>query len=238
MNRILLVMPWLVGCAGPAALPPAPPALPAATTVCYAGRSTGMGQRARTIARRTVDPAARQITEDVSHDDAGSHGARSFHVVMAVVGDHFTMTETGGAFRGTGTLVGDPWRWTSWTSTSEIPKAGITVESDDEVTPTALKATKQIKKDGKLLATTTEELASFDCADWDKVKAALAVPALDTAACERACRNFATLKYWQGADAAISALPATQQAAARTQKAVASSRASSRAACRRARPRA
>ena len=173
-----------------------PVAAPVASTACYAGYSSGMGQRARTIARRTVDPAAHQIIEDRSHDDAGAHGAKSFHVVMTVDGDHFTMTESGGAFSGTGTLVGEPWQWSAWTSVSQIPNAGITIESSDELTSAGMKATKQIKKDGKLLATTTDELQTIDCADWDSVKAALAVPILDRAACDRACRNFATLKFW------------------------------------------
>ena len=192
----------LVGCSGPARPTTATPAaLPAASTACYAGVTTAMGQRARTIARRTIDPAAGRIIEDVSHDDAGAHGARSFHVVMMVQGDRFTMEEAGGAFTGSGTLVGEPWRWTSWSSSSRIAKANIDVESDDELTPIGMKATKQIRKDGKVLATTTEELATFDCAEWDKHVAALAVPALDAALCERACRNYATLKFW----AAVSA---------------------------------
>jgi len=53
-----------------------------------------------------------------------------------VDGDQFTMVEAGGAFTGSGFLVGDPWRWTSWSSTSEIPHTGITVTSEDELTPT------------------------------------------------------------------------------------------------------
>ena len=219
MEHSALLVVGLVACSGPAARPPTAPARPpAASTACYAGVSTGMGQRARTIARRTIDPAARQIVEDVSHDDAGAHGAKRFHVVMTVDGDQFTMTEAGGAFSGTGNLVGEPWRWTAWTSTSKIPHTAITVEADDEVTETTLRSTKKIVQDGKLLATTTEELVAFDCADWDKVVAALAVPALDAAGCERACRNFATLRYWQRADAELAARPDADRAAARAQK--------------------
>ena len=218
MKRLATVV--ILGCSGPAKPPPAPPAaLPAATTVCYAGVSTGMGQRSRTIARRTVDPAAGQIVEDVSHDDAGAHGAKSFHVVMQIQGDRFTMTETGGAFAGTGTLAGEPWRWTSWSSTSQIPKVGVEVSSDDELTAKGMKATKEIRKDGKVLATTTEELAAFDCADWDKALAALALPVLDTAACERACRNYATLRFWAATDPQLASRPAAEREAARKDKA-------------------
>ena len=99
--------------------------------------------------------------------------------MMQIDGDRFTLSERSGAFAGSGTLAGEPWHWTSWSSTSQIAKEGIEVESDDELTPVGLKATKQIRMAGKVLATTTEELATFDCADWDKVVAALAVPALD-----------------------------------------------------------
>ena len=221
MTRLfgLPVLSLLAGCPGPAAPPPVVVALPAASTTCYAGLSNGMGQSARTIARRTVDPTARTITEDVSHDDSGPHGAKSFHVVMTVTGDHFTMTETGGAFAGDGTLAGEPWKWTAWASKAQIPKVGIEVDSDDELTETGMKATKKISQNGKVLATTVDDLKTFDCAQWDAVKAALAVPALDDAACDHACRNYATLKFWQAADAEIAALPEAARASKHAGKA-------------------
>jgi hypothetical protein len=218
MKRLALSL-TLAACTHPRG-PTAPAApLPAASTTCYAGTSTGMGQTARTIARRTVDPAAKQITEDVSHDDGGAHGAKSFHVVMAVEGDRFTMTEASNAFHGAGTLVGEPWRWTSWSSTSEIPNTGITVSSDDELTDTGMTATKRIMRDGKELATTRDVLTTFDCADWDKAVAALALPPLASGGCERACKNFAQLKYWANAEPEIAALPEADRAAARAEKA-------------------
>jgi hypothetical protein len=191
MKRALLL---LAACSAP---PAHPVELPAATTICYAGVASGMGQKSRTIARRTVDPAAHQIIEDVTHDQAGAHGAKSFHVVMDITGDHFTMTETGGAFTGSGTLTGEPWQWTSWSSVSQIPNTGIEVTSDDAVSPSEMRSTKQIRQKSELLATTEEVLQPFDCTQWDAEKAALAVPAADEAACDRACRNFATLKFWQ-----------------------------------------
>lgn len=206
------------GCSGstPRSITPAIP-LPAANTACYAGMSVGMGQSARTIARRIVNPTAGTITEDVSRDDL-AHGAKSFHVVMQVDGDHFTMTETGNAFRGSGALVGEAWQWTSWSSTAEIPNTGITVDSDDEITATGMTATKQIRRERKVIATTKDELKTFNCIDWDKAVAALAQPPLASGGCERACKNFAQLKYWERADAEISALPAGDQAPAKAQK--------------------
>lgn len=221
MTKTLAIVISLAACSGaqhpPASPPPAEPP-PPSTTTCYAGTSIGMGQSARTLARRTVDPAAHQITEDVSHDDQAAHGTKSFHVVMTVDGDHFTMTEANNAFRGSGTLVGDPWRWTSWSSTSEIPDTGITVDSDDEVTETGMTATKQIKRGGTVVGSTRDELKVFDCAKWDAAVVELANPPLDAVSCEKACRNFARLKYWERADAQIEALPAADRTAARTAK--------------------
>lgn len=222
MKRLTLLV--LAGCPGTA--PPPPPAVPveppAASVACYQGLSTGMGQTARVIARTTLDPAAGQILEEVVNNDGKA--AKAFRAVMTVDGNRFTMAEAGGAFRGTGTLTGEPWRWTSWTSASQIPNTTITVDSADELTPAGMKTTKQIKRDGTLVATTTEDLTSFDCAGWDRAQAALAAPVLDAAACDRACRNFATLKFWQRAEAAIASLPPADQASARSQKAAALAR--------------
>lgn len=218
-TRLVGLLSLLVGCSGPAAPAPAVPgAPPAKITLCYAGLTTGLGQRARTVMRRTVDPTARQIVEDVSHGDAGSHRVTQFHVVMDVAGDRFTMKETGGAFTGTGTLTGEPWRWTSWTSTSQLVGASIEVESDGELTETGIKIADQIRKDGNVVGTTAEQLKPFDCAEWDKATATLATPVLDRAACDRACRNYASLKYWSVADGEIASLPPAARDDARKQK--------------------
>lgn len=80
-------------------------------------------------------------------------------------------------------------------------------------------ATKQIKRDGKVLGTTKDELKTFDCARWDAAVAELAAPAINDASCGRACRNFATLRFWARADPAIAALPAGDHAAERTKQA-------------------
>jgi hypothetical protein len=229
MKRLAIMLSCGLGCSGTSvsssvAHPVAPvehsaPAAP--TTVCYAGVSSAGDHKVRTIARRTVDPAARQIVEDVSHNETGTYGTKRFHVVMNVDGDHFTMKEASGAFTGTGTLVGAPWQWTSWTSISQVPEAGVEVESRDELTPTGIQATKQIRKDGKVVTTAVEQLAAFDCAEWDAAEAALAAPVLDQALCDHACRNYATVMYWSTADAEIARLPPEARDEARKQKAAA-----------------
>jgi len=222
MKRIVVVIAAACGGSHPAAGPGPTLVTPdtnPAVTACYQGVSSGAGQRVQTVARRTVDPAHHQIVEDVVRGDAGS--VKAFHVVFAVDGAAFTMTETGGAFTGTGTLTGAPWHWTSWTSRSSqrIGGATIDVESRDELTCDGMVAHKEIRKDGQVVATTIDELATIDCAGWDAVRAALAVPVLDDALCDRACRRFATIKFAAAAEAEVNALPAEQRAAAGRKKA-------------------
>ncbi len=214
----------LIGCGGGNSAPVVPGAMLAdatapASTSCYQGVSRGAGQQVRTLVRRAVDPAARQIVEDVVHDDAG--GLKRFHVVLTVEGARFTMTEAGTGVTGTGTLVGEPWRWTSWTSTSRRPgaDAGIEIESHDQLTPTGKTARKQIRQAGAVIATIDDELTTLDCAGWDAAAAQLAVPVLDDALCDRACRQFATLKFAAAAEAALAALPAAARDEARRTKA-------------------
>src|SRR5512143_2646741 len=103
MKRIAVALLCGLGCSGSSIPPSAPPLAPveraapaAPTTVCYAGVSSAGDHQARTIARRTVDPAAGQIVEDVGHSETGTYGTRRFHVVMDVDGDRFRMKETGG----------------------------------------------------------------------------------------------------------------------------------------------
>lgn len=202
---------------GPTLAAPAEASAP--VTTCYQGVSSGAGQRVQTVSRRTVDRANRQIVEDVARGDAGD--VKAFHVVSKVDGNAFTMAEAGGAFTGSGTLTGPAWQWTSWVSRSaqQLGGASLEVESHDELTATGRIAHKEIRRDGAVVATAIDELTTFDCAGWDAARAALAVPALDDALCDRACRRFATIKFAIGAEAEITKLPEAERDAARRKKA-------------------
>jgi hypothetical protein len=221
MKRIVVVI--AAACGGTSA-PVAGPTLGdgapvAPVTACYQGVSSGAGQRVQTVARRTVDRANSQIIEDVARGDAGE--VRAFHVVMAVTGDAFTLREAGGAFTGSGTLSGPAWQWTSWVSRTTQLAGGSTVEveSREELTRAGLVAHKDIKKDGKVVASTIDELTAIDCAGWDTARAALAVPVLDDALCERSCRRYATLRFVASAEPELAKLPPDQREAAGKQKA-------------------
>ena len=214
---VLLALAACSGAPGPQPRPTLAAAPVAPTTACYQGTSSGAGQRVRTLVRRTMDPDAHQIVEDVVHGDAGA--VTAFHVVMAVTDATFTIRETAGGVTGTGTLTGPAWQWTSWSSTSQRTADGLEIESRHELTPTGRTAHKQVRKAGAVVATLVDELTTFDCAEWDTSKAALAVPALDDALCDRACRRFATLRYEAAAAAEIAALPADQRDEAKRRRA-------------------
>lgn len=182
MTRLALVLVAACG-STPVAKPVAP--LPAASTSCYAGIETANGAKTRVLLRRTVDPAAREIREDIGADK---------HSVATVEGDRFTVAGS----TTSGTLTGDPWRWTAWTSRAVVD--GTSIDAESELTATGLKSTKQARKDGKVLGTATDELQTFDCAKWDAAIAEVARPVLEVSACERACRNYAKLNYATVAD--------------------------------------
>jgi hypothetical protein len=145
---------------------------------CYAGpsqirlmpddRPVGEGT---IVARRTTDPAHATITEDVTTTFPGQP-VRSFAVTMAVSGSTFQMTERGGAFTGSGVLVGPAWAWTEWTSTSKLPD-GTVVTATDRTTPTGFAGDKTVASaDGVARVKITETVTEIDCADFDRRVAA------------------------------------------------------------------
>lgn len=109
-------------------------------STCYFGPSTQTAvdgserPGAELMVRRTVDRAASRIVEETARFDAvASVAPRRYMVVYEVDGDAFTLTETSGAFAGSGTFTaGEPWAWTAWTTTYTLP-SGIRVESKVEL---------------------------------------------------------------------------------------------------------
>ncbi len=119
---------------------------PAREVTCYLGTTKVKlpnGQQVATmdaLARRTVDPAASTIEEEVVN--FGPKQQR-YVVTMRVSGSTFTMTEKNQAFTGSGELHGEPWKWTSWHSTSNLPD-GSRVESTDKVTAEGIRVEKTV----------------------------------------------------------------------------------------------
>lgn len=143
------------------------------TTDYYEGTSTALLPTGRSVpngvilARRTVDPSAGTIVEDVVSDD---HRRPPSEVVieMRVHGTSFTMRMADGSSLGEGTLDGDPWQWPVWRSTSRLP-GGLRVESVDTLSGGALVAHKTIfGADGAVMLRTTERLSPTSAARFSE----------------------------------------------------------------------
>lgn len=126
------------------------------------------------LAQRTVSPSERSIREQVvSEDPRPGHAAREFNVLMRVTRSGFSMTESGGAFEGAGTLDGPAWRWTAWHSTSRLPD-GSRVESADTMNDDELHVRKRVfDASGALQIETTEQLKRIDAARYAARRAAM-----------------------------------------------------------------
>jgi hypothetical protein len=143
---------------------------PPGATHCYAGTGAttliATGQvvdQFDAVARRTTDPAASQIHEEMAV--GGSRPGR-YKVDMVVTGSKLVMKEAGGAFEGDGDLVGPAWAWRSWTTRSRMP-GGIEVTSTDTVQGDAILAEKTVVQNGAPLVRIIEKLAGVPCDDFD-----------------------------------------------------------------------
>lgn len=140
------------------------------TTDYYEGTSTALLPSGRSVpngvilARRTVDPSAGTIVEQVVSDDRRRPPAE-YVIEMRVQGGSFTMrVADSSSALGEGTLDGDPWRWPVWRSTSRLP-GGLRVESVDTLSGGVLVAHKTIiGADGAVMLRTTEQLSPISAA--------------------------------------------------------------------------
>ena len=153
----------------------------AATTQYYEGTSTATLTNGQSVpngvilARRTVDPAAGTIVEQVVSND-GRRPAAEHVIEMQVRGASFAMRYADGSPLGEGTLDGEAWRWATWRSTSRLP-GGLRVESVDTLLKGQLIAHKTIfGGDGALMLTTTERLSSIDAARFAQRRAEILRP--------------------------------------------------------------
>jgi hypothetical protein len=117
-----------------------------------------------TLVRRTVDEANSTILEDVSNVRPGSLDPPERYVVtFAVTGSAFTMTANrvspdpaSEVFTGSGSLVGEPWAWTAWTSHTVL-EDGSTVDSSDTLGDSVLVVEKHYYNENGILVVTIHE---------------------------------------------------------------------------------
>lgn len=181
MMRRTVVLVVFAACGGSSSRPATP--APATTTeaMCFDGTTTVLdpqrGQElstSRGAIRRVLDPAAGTIVEEVHTAEDG--GVAHYLVTAKVEGDHFTMTEAAGAFTGSGTLSGTPWRWDRWSSTSTLPE-GMEVISSDQLTSDGLAVEGKVSAGGQVVVTTRGQFATIPCAQFAAAVASLATPA-------------------------------------------------------------
>jgi hypothetical protein len=132
---------------------------------CYEGRTTiprpdrSSPQDLAIVIKRTVDPAAQEIDEQVIEFP---NAQLEFDLVEHVVGNAFTFEERNGLYRGTGTMeAGSPWGWTAWSWT--VRGGDLNIESHYQLTPEGLSIHRITPEfDAR------EELQAFDCSDYSR----------------------------------------------------------------------
>lgn len=122
------------------ATPPGPESA-AGRVLCFYGpvTQTPTGGQATVAAdlavRRTLEPdASRVVEETVRVERATDRRTRPYRTVYAIDGDSFTLHEESGAYAGTGTLEGEPWRWSAWDLDYRL-ESGIRVTGRYELRP-------------------------------------------------------------------------------------------------------
>jgi|GEM_PF-6835996 len=122
------------------AVPPGPESA-AGPVLCFYGpvTQTASGGEATVAAdlvvRRTLEPeASRVVEETVRIERAANRRTRPYRTLYDVDGDRFVLREEGGAYAGTGTLEGEPWRWSAWDLDYSL-ESGIRVTGRYEIRP-------------------------------------------------------------------------------------------------------
>jgi hypothetical protein len=138
--------------------------------IAATGGATGEAT-ADLLLRRTLEPGASRIVEASARFDRAAAGrARPYTVILDVDGDTVALRESEGAYSGTGTLHGEPWRWTSWDTTYTLT-SGIRVDAAYELRQAAdggllLHGEKTAYgPDGSLALTLLEELEHIPLAE-------------------------------------------------------------------------
>jgi hypothetical protein len=128
------------------------------------------------LVKREVKPTESRIVETVMMlSSRPGEPTKEYVAVFAVKGSKFTMKEQGGAFEGDGELIGQPWAWTAWASTSKIPgQHGGTLVSRDKLTERGMAVTKELSgPDGVVRVRMAEDYASIDGATYELLHAKL-----------------------------------------------------------------
>ena len=118
------------------------------------------------LVKRSLYPAEGLLIEIDACVRAGAAKATEFVLVAAVAGSVYRFVELGGAFRGSGTLSGPAWAWTSWKSRSTMGDGGV-VESSDRMTGAGIETDKKyFNAAGALVVNMREDLRPISKDDY------------------------------------------------------------------------
>lgn len=163
--RCSLLLLSLAACAG----------LPEPSTQYFSGTSLTTSPDGQTVyseetsrVRRSIDPEAGQITEEVV---LSVSGASETVLVQLDGGNVFSASDDSGYFEGTITFTeGDDWAWTAWTYDLTFTDGSGGLTGEGSLTDTALTTDKQIlEPGGAVVALVQEDLAVIDEATWSEL---------------------------------------------------------------------
>ena len=152
---------------------------PTAKTTYYLGESKVMRPDGLplgnlvALVKREVKPAESTIVETVLMvSSRPGEPVKEYVTTLKVIGSKFTASEKSGGFEGVGELVGKPWEWTGWSSTSKLTGAnGGMVKSTDTLGGRGLIIAKEVySADGAMRVKITEDYASIDGATYELLR--------------------------------------------------------------------
>lgn len=139
---------------------------------CYAGTEThdmnGESTRYALVVERELDRDAGEIRVRYWTDSDSEYESTRVYKVDATAG---TLEFTAAKTRGTGTLVGAPWRWTAYHMQFASPQS--TMVNDGELRGASLTETARFQSRTLPNETRRWEATAFDCGELDKRRRAL-----------------------------------------------------------------
>jgi hypothetical protein len=128
------------------------------------------------LVKREVIPAESKIVETVLMvSSQPREPVKEYVGVFSVTGAAFTLKEQGGAFEGEGELIGKPWEWTAWNTTSKLPgQRGGTLKSSNKMGGRGMAVSKELfSGDGSLRVKFAEDYAAIDGATYELLRSKL-----------------------------------------------------------------
>lgn len=166
MRRVRILLVAILCAASTAAAEP--------QSKCFEGTETAKIGRIektfRAVLRRTIDPAASEIRQQAWSQKDPTKQKTIVYKVDAKA-NTFEAEDSDLGAKGTGTLVGKAWHWTSYSS--KVDAKGYEFAVTGELLDDAVHTRGTISKAGNQVGTLVIDAIAFDCAKLDEHRAAL-----------------------------------------------------------------